>query len=209
MLFRRYSGLGMRFAFTIPLAPWCRQRLRPVTTACLALTVLCGLLGHASDRPGLMLEQPPVNAVVGAAEVSVSGVYEGELVSVSCNERDGVVFGSKFVVERVPLTEGRDHLLVKATDAGGQISEAALDLVCDLTPPRVKLVEPKAGTVLGVFWTRVSGTVTDATAVTMRVNGMPVEVLAGRFEADVPLLEGANTIRPSDRVISFWFSDTK
>ncbi|MBI2837242.1 MAG: Ig-like domain-containing protein [Acidobacteria bacterium] len=170
------------------------------------LIILCALLGFSSGRvsgqetsdaahPVLKSIEPAAGAVLGVAEITVSGAYDGNPVSVSCNNRDGIVFGSKFVVEHVPLTEGPNHLMVKATDAAGKISEAALDLVCDLTPPRVKLVEPKAGAVLGVFRTRVSGTVTDATAVTMRVNGMPVSVQAGRFDVEVPLLEGSNAIR--------------
>ncbi|MBI2836846.1 MAG: hypothetical protein HYX75_00895 [Acidobacteria bacterium] len=62
-----------------------------------------------------MLEQPAANAVLGVAQVSVSGVYEGELVSVPCNDREGVVFGSRFVVEDVPLVEGQNHLVVGRT----------------------------------------------------------------------------------------------
>lgn len=120
----------------------------------LAACALMAALVRAEPATAVRVVQPTTNAVLGAAEVSVAAVYEGDLVLVSCNDREGVVFGEKFVVEDVPLVEGQNQLLVKTTDVGGRASEAALDLVWDLTASRVKLVEPRAGAVLGVFRNR-------------------------------------------------------
>ncbi|MEW6365908.1 MAG: Ig-like domain-containing protein, partial [Acidobacteriota bacterium] len=177
------------------------SRVAVLLAAALVLGFLCGPAGAEDDvatPPTLRLLQPSANAVLGDSLVTVSGTYERasgtELASVSCNGKAGVVFGERFTIEDIPIKEGANRLTVVAKDAAGRVAESAIELACDLTAPRIRVSEPAQGALLSVFRTRVSGTIIDATATSVRVNGQVAAVSDGRFEADVTLREGANAI---------------
>src|SRR5262249_46390482 len=67
-------------------------------------------------------------------------------------------------------------------------------MVVDKTPPTIKIDQPVDGSTVIDTQVTVTGTVSDESAVTVKVNGVDATVNGNSFKADVPLALGANKI---------------
>jgi hypothetical protein len=94
---------------------------------------------------------------------------------------------------------GRRYLVEIIGPTGAVEGSAGFDAVFDATPPEVALDEPPP-TVTAEAWLELSGAAGDAVA--LELNGAPVELAAGRFEALATLEPGPNAVElvAADRV---------
>ncbi|HEX6369715.1 MAG TPA: RHS repeat-associated core domain-containing protein [Longimicrobium sp.] len=77
----------------------------------------------------------------------------------------------------------------------GNVVQLVRTVIRDSEPPALSLTAPADGVEVDAPVVQVSGTVTDATAVAVNVNGVPLTPgAAGAFSAEVPLAEGVNFI---------------
>jgi hypothetical protein len=191
---------GGRFQLSLPLAEGAqtvtvraidaagnaRQENRPVTRFSL---------------PAVAITAPQDLGYLAATTVNVTGtVSNGAQVVV--NGVPATVSGTSFTAADVPLVEGGNLLTATATDAGGHVATDTLNVVRDLTAPRVLVEVPENGariasssvTVSGLINDIVAGTV-NASEATVTVNGRPARVANRSFVAtDVPLTPGDNVL---------------
>lgn len=150
----------------------------------------------ASDTtpPTLAVSQPANGALVNTASVNVTGTFADESeTNVSVNGVAATVSGNSFS-STVPLTEGANTLTATATDSAGNSASATRSVTRDTTRPALSLAQPADGQVTKDAQVVVSGTVSDATAVAVVVNGVSAAVSGQGFTAAVTLAEGPNSI---------------
>jgi RHS repeat-associated protein len=95
----------------------------------------------------------------------------------------------------VSLVEGLNELTVTATDSVGNSSSISRAVRLDTIPPILKVDSPLDGETVDASTVVVSGTVQDATSVTVSVNGTVFATTdGGAFTGNVPLVEGPNKI---------------
>jgi len=96
----------------------------------------------------------------------------------------------------VTLSEGPNTLTVHAVDSAGNSSEGSVSTILDTIPPALSITSPAGGAYLSMIATPVSGTVTDATPVTVSVNGQAAVLTDTQYNvASVSLIEGVNAIQ--------------
>lgn len=98
-----------------------------------------------------------------------------------------------------PEVEGDKTVTARYRDSAGNVSELIeRHVVLDLFPPDLEVIEPTQGTTTQAPTVALSGTVADASEVTLAltVNGkpFPLEVTAGAFQAEVPLKKLVNLL---------------
>lgn len=152
-----------------------------------------------TTAPMLTITAPAVGLVTRATEVSVAGSVKDETaVQVSVGGVAATMNGSAFSAT-VPLAnEGRNKLVIHATDAAGLQTDSVRVVIRDTQPPVVSLAAPAEGAVTGEATVVVRGTVADSTAATVNVNGVQLAVdESGGFTGSVPLTEGTNILTVS------------
>lgn len=103
---------------------------------------------------------------------------------------DGTVFTGS---SATATTDGTHRLTVTVDDAAGRHVEKTVSFTIDRVGPRVAILQPAAGAVVGASPVDVYGTSDDAVSVT--VNGVAAQVTAGSFVArGVALAEGSSTL---------------
>lgn len=161
--------------------------------------------GHSTDstrtvirdtqQPVLTVNAPANNAVTKQTSITVSGtVTDQTAVTVNANGVPLPVDGSGSFTGSVPLNEGANVLTVTATDAAGNQSVVVRSVTRDTQAPVLAVTAPLDGAVINADHVTVTGTVSDATAVTVTANGTSLTVTNGSFSGDVPLSAGPNTI---------------
>jgi hypothetical protein len=152
--------------------------------------------------PVVTITSPPDLATVAATTVTVEGTLSAPGLTVQVNGLAAAVSGTTFTVADVPLVEGGNLVTAVATGAGGRTGTDTVHIVRDLTPPRLSIDLPRAGstvqsdtvTVVGLVNDIVPGTV-NASEATVTVNGRPALVANRSFLAQgVPLAPGDNTL---------------
>jgi hypothetical protein len=152
--------------------------------------------------PTVAIASPSDLSYLATTTVDVLGTVSDPAATVTVNGRAAVLTGSSFVAAGVPLIEGGNTLTATATSALGHVGTASVNVVRDLTPPRLSIDYPRDGsavldsaiTVSGLVNDVVPGTV-NAAQVSVTVNGMPATVANRSFVVDgVPLAPGANTL---------------
>jgi hypothetical protein len=166
-------------------------------------TVLTRSVARDTVSPNLTVAAPANGVVSDNGVIDVSGTAtDGSAVTVSANNVPMTVAGDGSFSGRVPLDEGDVQLLVVATDAAGNTSEETRTVTIDQTPPVIEEVQPADGAQVASP-ASVSAHITDATALTVTINGVvATAAAAGVYSADVVLTEGENeiTIRAVDAV---------
>ena len=149
-----------------------------------------------TQAPLLTVTAPFDGQVTNQASVIVSGtVSDATPVTVNVNGIPLPVDGAGVFAGVAPLTEGVNVLTIAATDAAGNQSTVLRMVTRDTQDPVIAWAEPADGATVSTTAVEISGTVTDATAVTLTANGAPVVVGAGgAFTGGVPLATGPNTI---------------
>lgn len=144
--------------------------------------------------PQLIVAAPQNNSVTNQKPVTVSGtVSDATAVTLTINGTAVSAANGTFSASYM-LTEGLNTFIVVATDAAGNSSSQTENVRLDTTPPTLAATSPADGLITNQLNAAVSGTVADSTAVTITVNGIPVQVGAnGAFTTQVPLSEGLNS----------------
>jgi hypothetical protein len=152
--------------------------------------------------PDVLIDSPADLAWIAATTVEVSGTVSDPAASVVVNGITATVAGGRFTAAGVPLIEGGNLVTASATDGAGRVGTATINVVRDLTPPRLHVRSPRAGAVLVEPSITVSGMVNDVVAGTVNpaqaevtVNGVAAEVANRSFVAEgVPLEPGVNVL---------------
>jgi len=150
-----------------------------------------------TEAPVLTVSAPLDQAVVGTSSINVQGTASDAAgsVTVAVNGVPLPPDGTGAFAGTTALTEGANFLNVTATDQAGNQSSVMRQVTLDTQAPSLTLSEPLEGTNTTLSNLTVRGVVTDASAVTLTVNGAAVTPgAAGAFEASVALTTGQNVI---------------
>jgi len=146
--------------------------------------------------PVLTVTAPANGFATNQATVTVSG-STSDLTAVTVNA-NGVplpVDGAGHFTGSVSLNNGANIITVTATDAAGNQSIVVRSGTRDTQAPVLTVTAPVDGAVVNADHVTVTGTVSDATAVTVTANGTSLPVAQnGSFSGDVALVTGPNTI---------------
>jgi uncharacterized Zn-binding protein involved in type VI secretion len=153
--------------------------------------------------PDVTITSPEDLSFLASTTIAVSGTVDDPQARVEVNGVEAAVSGTTFMAPGVPLIEGGNILTATATDSDGHVGTASLNVVRDLTPPRLAISYPQEGSVLFEPTAIVSGMVNDIVAGTVNaaqarvtVNGRPATVSNRSFLAEgVPLSPGPNVLR--------------
>ncbi len=144
--------------------------------------------------PTLTLTTPAAGALLRASPATVTGTvvaYASGGATVTCQgvgtPVNGVVTGTNFSCA-VPLAEGGNTAQVIARDTRSNTTSLSRPLSLDSTPPALTIGSPTPNIYTAAQTIAVSGTVADASPVTVTVNGIAATVTSGTFSVDaVPL----------------------
>jgi hypothetical protein len=149
-----------------------------------------------TQPPTLTVTAPAEGALVSTPTVSVSGSVTGHgtgAVAVQCRvgatTTTGQVSGTTWTCAGVGLQEGDNAIVVTATDSGGS-SSVTRHVALDTTVPTLVVVQPVDGQSINSDTVTVSGSVSDAHAVTVRVNTVDATITGTSFTATVPVGSG-------------------
>jgi RHS repeat-associated protein len=147
--------------------------------------------------PTLGIVSPPSGTLTAAASVEVvAQATDNVAVASVATGGIGFVLGADGLYRAtLPLVEGLNAFDVLALDTSGNGAHAALSVTRDSIPPVLQLTAPAEGARFAALTATVSGSVTDASPVTLTVNGQSIPVAAdGTFFGQVPLTQGANVL---------------
>jgi hypothetical protein len=145
-----------------------------------------------TTAPVIGVAQPADFSYTNANEVSISGSF-GDATTVTVNGAAPVINGSNFSAT-VPLAnEGVNTITVRASDAAGNQSELFRTVYRDTTAPSISLDSPAEGGAAKLLL--VSGRVTDASSVTVTVDGVQQPTEDGAFGSRAEVTEGTRQVR--------------
>src|SRR5262249_9394897 len=102
--------------------------------------------------------------------------------------------GGAFAVDAPLASEGATVLHFSATDAAGNTGNLDFPLTVDRPPPVLQVLQPTCGGLIGAAPIVIQGTVTDASATTVTVDGFPATVTQQAWQALFAFLpEGPRT----------------
>jgi hypothetical protein len=187
---------GNTYSASVPLAEGANTLRAVATDSAGNSSQATRTVTRDSTPPTLSIQQPAAGLTTSAAEVTVSGAYADQSsTAVRVNGVTAALQGGGYTAT-VPLSEGANTLSVVATDAAGNQAQAARDVVRDSAAPALAIAEPAEGFATNATSIIVTGTLSDATVTSVRVNDVPAEISNGSFTANVPLaVEGTNTLR--------------
>jgi RHS repeat-associated protein len=149
-----------------------------------------------TTKPTLHISAPAPNTITNQTTIGVSGtVTDQTATTVAVNGTPATVTSGEFSAT-VPLnTEGSNTITIVATDAAGNHTDSTRTVIRDTHPPALTVNAPTDGFITKNLTLTVSGSVTDATPVTVNANGVPLPVDgAGQFTGSISLNEGANFV---------------
>ena len=162
--------------------------------------------GHRTDStrtvqrdtraPTLTVSSPAEHLVTNADSVTVAGVVsDASSAHANVNGLPITLGTGGAFSRRVALTDGANYLTITATDTVGNSASVVRVVTRDIVPPSLTVTDPADSTVTNLAAVTVRGHVTDATGVTVSVNGTPVSVAQdGNWTAQVTLGTGATAI---------------
>jgi YD repeat-containing protein len=146
--------------------------------------------------PSLTVMQPLDGQVTQYGTINISGMVSGQApLQVTVNGNPAQVAAGVFNLADYPLTEGENPLTIIATDPSGNTSQATLVVKRDSIPPVFGDILPADSACLNTTAIPVSGQVSDASPVTVAVNGQPLIISNGQFNGVVQGMEGWNDLR--------------
>ncbi len=142
--------------------------------------------------PSVALDTTSLPALTNLTSLAVSGtVSDPHLAGVTVNGAAAVVSGGRFAAAAVPLAEGDNVLVARATDTLGHAADSnAFTVSRDTQAPAVAITSPAPNAQLAVSSVTVAGTVSDAHLAGVTVNGVAASVSNGQFAATLALPEG-------------------
>ncbi len=149
-----------------------------------------------TTTPLLTITAPPPGTVTRDTAIEVTGTIQSPTgATVSVNGIAAAVTGTSYTAT-VPLpAEGSNLLTVSAVSAAGTQVDSTRTVIRDSESPNLALSSPADGSATNTATTTVTGTVIDATPVTVNTNGTPWTVGAGgAFGGTFPLADGPNVL---------------
>jgi RHS repeat-associated protein len=152
----------------------------------------------ASDTaaPAVTITQPRADSVFRTSPITVTGtIADASPTGVTVNGVQATVTNNTSYSASVPLsTQGNNLLTVIATDAGGRTSQVTRNVIFDSQAPALTVTAPTDNSATRNATVAVTGSFTDATAVTVRTNGTNLTVTGTTFTGNVALALGANVL---------------
>jgi RHS repeat-associated protein len=144
--------------------------------------------------PALTLTAPADSSATKIGEIAMAGtVTDASPVTVNTNGTPLTVTGTA-VSGGVLLAYGVNTLVTTAIDAVGNATAVTRTVTRDTLAPILTVTTPTDNSTVTTDSVTVSGTVSDALAVTVTANGVSLPVVSGAFTGKVPLEEGPNLI---------------
>jgi YD repeat-containing protein len=167
---------------------------KPNTFLILSITGKKAPVDHTP--PQLTISSPANGTITNTSSITVSGtVTDQSAVTLTINNVAVQINANGTFSGQVNLTEGSNTITVVAKDANNNQTVGTRTVIRDSTPPTLTVSQPSNGSITNQSSVTVSGTVSDANAITLKINGTVVTVNAqGAFSSSVPLNEGLNTI---------------
>ncbi len=158
-------------------------------TASITLHVAQGQLSVHFTKPA------PTDVLRGPI-IDLAGTTNQDIpVDVDVNGNPATVTNGQFTV-KVPVTEGTQTLHATARDAAGRTAYADQTVQIDTIAPIITVTSPALGLITNAANVHITGTVSDASTVTLQLDGQNVTVTNGQFAADSPTLsEGPVTMK--------------
>lgn len=145
-----------------------------------------------TSAPILSVGEPEDFTYTNANEIQISGNFS-DAISITVNGTAPVINGNNFRA-KIPLTaEGVNTITVRAVDAAGNQSELFHTVYRDTSTPTISLVSPVEGGIARLLLAR--GSVTDASPVTITVDGVQQPIEDGFFERQMEAAEGTRQVR--------------
>ena len=150
--------------------------------------------GTDATPPTLTIDAPTPNLITRDTLLTVSGtVADAGPVQVTANGVAAAVSGGSYSAVVPLLADGPTVINVVATDAAGNSVDSTRTVTRDTQAPTLDVTSPTDQLVMAVDSVAVTGTVHDANAVTLNVNGAPVTPdSSGNFSAEISLVDGVN-----------------
>lgn len=151
---------------------------------------------RAVSGPALTITSPAEGALIQTGSVAVSGTVSDSVSPVASVKVNGVAAAITDTTwtATAPLSEGANTLTAVAENQVGLSTTATRAVTRDSTAPVLTVTAPKNNLVTAAEAVTVTGTVSDAGAVTVKVNGSAVTLSGGAFSTGVQLDGGSNTI---------------
>jgi hypothetical protein len=145
--------------------------------------------------PTILVTEPAEGQVTREAAIAVAGsVSDATPATLTVNGLSVPLSGGSFATSVSLPGEGDTAIGFEARDAAGNVGAHVVHVVVDRTPPQLTIASPAEGAVLTSNSVSVSGTVADATAVTVTVDGATADVTGQGWQADVTLGDGPHTL---------------
>ncbi|MGH7321344.1 MAG: hypothetical protein ACRELA_17195 [Candidatus Rokuibacteriota bacterium] len=144
-----------------------------------------------SANPEVAIDIELVDGTSGADPASFALTLDGSAVA-GCSVTSTAAFCTS-----PPLTTGEHRLEASVSDRAGNVASAehTFTLLLDREPPLVTVETPQDGAIVRAPAVHIAGTAEDDLGLAaLRVDGREVQLVAGRFEADVILGEGLNLL---------------
>ena len=148
-----------------------------------------------TQAPTLGLTSPADGAATRQTTITVAGTAnDANGLTVNTNGTPFTVGGDGSFSGPVALVAGVNVLTTTATDGAGNATSVIRTVTQDAVAPVLTVSSPADGATSTGDGILVSGTVSDATPVTVAANGISLPVNAGAFSKNVPLSFGPNAI---------------
>ena len=150
-----------------------------------------------TEAPVITISSPAEGVLARDSVVRVRGTVRDRTAVKANVNGTAVTLGADgaFEAEIAAASEGANFLTVSATDAAGNSSSLARQVIRDTRPPTVTFTVPAEGLITRSGMASVAGTVDDVSAASVVVNGTPMVVEGRAFRGEVPLTrEGTITL---------------
>ena len=152
--------------------------------------------------PKLTITSPAPLDLFAANPISVTGTVDDPNATISVSGVAASNNGGTFTAQGVIVREGSTLITATATNAGGAVGTASVNVILDTTPPIVTINSPSDKAVVTSPQVYVTGLVNDvvpgtvnSSQVSVTVNGVKADVANRSFMAeDVLLVPGQNVI---------------
>ena len=150
--------------------------------------------------PRLVLLQPEEDAMFNAADITILGEYEpGSTITINGLEREGI---SGTLQESYTLSEGRNTIVVTATDPAGNVAMVTRSVKLDRFSPTLTVLAPRNKLVTHMTKIDVDGDVEIGSTITVSIYRSSTDTIDdpimpaedGTFSHEVDLEEGENVI---------------
>ncbi len=150
-----------------------------------------------SMPPNIVVVAPTPLLVTNASTITVAGVVtDASPFTLTVNGQTVETASDGSFSASIPAgAEGPRDLVFAATDAARNQSSVTVTIVVDRTPPSLTIVAPLAAAVVPASTLAVSGTVSDATTVSLTIQGVAASVVGQAYSATLSgLQEGLLTL---------------